>query len=108
ITTAFNKDDAQVCFFVPFPNWLRIYKFSKDDLRIHERALRMALINPELAPGFEAARTLCAYEWAMQHVCDTPHCEHSMDEQEGGGGGKTTADRKPLEDAVDRVLLSSR
>lgn len=108
VTTAFNQDDAQVCLFVPFPLGLRNYQFTDRDLRIHERALRTALINPELAPGFEAARTLYARDWAMIHVCDAPLCPADNNDGGDGASGTATANRVALEEAVKRVLISSK
>jgi hypothetical protein len=108
VTTAFDQENAQICVFVPFPIWLRTYSFSEDDLRINERALRIVLIDSQLADGFQAARTVFARRWAMQHVCDVPACPHHS---VGGGGSSQATDgpaRKALEDAVNRVISSSR
>ena len=109
VTTAFAKDDAQICFFVPFPVALARKCFGEEDLRIHERALRGALINPELAGGFEAARTAWARNWAMDHVCDAPHCAHS--EVSGSGEikeGANAPSRALLETATQRVISICR
>lgn len=109
ITTAFDKLNAQVCIFVPFPIWLRSYTFVEEDLRTHERDLRMALINPELAAGFEAARLLYSRNWAMLHVCDAPPCDHAGTLAGGGGGtGIDPTGRKPLEEAAARVVMASK
>ena len=81
VRTAFANEDAQICLFVPFPFWLQGKVFTPDDLRTHERALRMALIDRALAPAFDGARLLAARDWAMTHVCDKPRCNSSRLEQ---------------------------
>jgi hypothetical protein len=110
VTTAFTQDEAQVCFFVPFPPSLRYKTFSETDLRVHERALRGALLDLELADGFQAARSAYARRWAMQHVCDAPTCHQEHDSTNGSGGEDENEDpsRKAVEDAVKRVIACAR
>jgi hypothetical protein len=109
VTTAFDKDDAEVCVFVPFPPLLQNKIFSEVDLRIHEQPLRAALLDRALADGFEAARRSYARMWAMMHVCDGPECTPKA----SSAGTQTTTSAKSvprtaLDAAVKQVIQATK
>ena len=108
VTTAFDRDNAEVCVFVPLPLSLRNKVFAEQDLRVHERALVAALLDSRLADGFQAARTTYARTWAMQHVCDRPKCDHPRPPATSGPNDGGGTPRAALDAAVARVVSAAR
>lgn len=72
ITTEFLRDQAVLVAL--FPNPLPKITFSLEEIRLYERSLRMALTDPNLAAGFDAARLIASREQALVAVCAKPAC----------------------------------
>jgi hypothetical protein len=71
IKTGFLPAEAGLCVLIDNPIKEQFDRFA---LRVHEQPLRRALLQRELAPGFDAARTLSARERACQVACDRCIC----------------------------------
>lgn len=72
ISTEFLLDKVIPVALLPNPQ--RNLMFDKDSIRLHERALRMALVDSNLVDGFAAARFLESRQNAMDIVCEKPAC----------------------------------
>jgi hypothetical protein len=79
---ATDLDRAHVGLCVLVDNPLRV-PLDRAALRVHEQALRRALLDRQLAPGFAAARLLEQRDQACRVACDRCHC--SAPPQRAGG-----------------------
>ncbi len=75
ITVQFAEEDAALCVLVDMPgDIVRIPLDAPLTCRIHEQALRAALLDRNLAAGFDAARFLAARDEAKKLLCDKVRC----------------------------------
>jgi hypothetical protein len=72
VTTAFDTERAGFCVLVPNP--INI-SFNREALRVYERPLRRALLDPMLTDGFAAARLLDARSRACDVACYRCSCQ---------------------------------
>ena len=64
---------------IGLPPSIRGLTWTRDDIRTYERALRLALLDPDMAPGFAAARMLEARANALKLVCERAVCPDNND-----------------------------
>ena len=75
IVTKFVPNESGLCVLVDNPLKLQ---FDRWALRVYEKALRRALVDRNLAPGFDAAHLLYSREQACRVLCETCHCSSNM------------------------------
>lgn len=75
VTTALRREQARLVVLVPSAELVPFVQFNLDTVRQHETALRMALLDRALAPGFEAARLVDARDRACEALCQTCRCQ---------------------------------
>jgi hypothetical protein len=95
VETAFDRDGARLVVFVPNPVTLQP---SRDALRLHEDALRPALLARGLAAGFDAARLLAARDRLCAIACARCECEPN-----GGGGLGSVGMSLELQRSLDNL-----
>jgi hypothetical protein len=82
--TFLRAEGVRIVALIEASSLADIQSFTRDRLRSHERALRFALLDQSLAPGFDAARFLDARERACGILCTGCRCSASA---AGAGGG---------------------
>lgn len=78
VTTAMRTNEVKLVVLMPDPlqagTQPQDRRFSRSSVRQHERALRLALLDRELEPGFDAARLLDAYDRSGPVLCNSCAC----------------------------------
>jgi hypothetical protein len=72
VDTSFVEENAVLVAMVPNP--LRLLTFERETLRVHESALRRALLDDNLASGFDAARLLRSRQFSLDLACEELPC----------------------------------
>ena len=104
VSTAVRKDDIRLVVLIPSAQLSGLEGFNRQTVRVHETALRLALLDRELEPGFAAARLLDARDRACDILCTG--CTCSDDEPAGDGSAEwnaVVATANALADAVKAV-----
>ena len=106
ITVRFAEEDAALCVLVDMPDEiLRIPLSDAATCRVHEQALRAALLDRGLAPGFDAARFLAAREEAKRLICEKVCCPIAAAPPAAGSGAGSPTVPQPV--AVPREVSTS-
>jgi hypothetical protein len=78
VTTAMRTNEVKLVVLMPDPLQAKAQpqdrRFGRGSVRQHERALRLALLDRELEPGFDAARMLDAYDRSCNVLCNSCPC----------------------------------
>jgi hypothetical protein len=82
VTTSFDAERAGLCVLLPNPITI---SFNRESLRVYERPLRRALLDPMLAEGFAAARFLDARSKACEFACEKCSCSGITDPNSSTG-----------------------
>lgn len=74
VITRLQAGRAQLVVLIPSADLAGVARFDRRAVRTHERALRLALLDATLAPGFDAARLLDARDRACGVLCQGCSC----------------------------------
>lgn len=73
VRTYLSADAVRLVALMTSPQAQQV-EFNRETVRLHERALRLALLDRNLEPGFAAARHLDAFERSCNVLCNTCTC----------------------------------
>lgn len=115
LVTEFADEDAAICVLIEMPMEVTGIDFADPRaVRVYERALRAALLDPGLAAGFDAAKLLASRDRAKQVVCDKVRCPdreppRPPDRPDGADGGERPPAVPPgLDTALTDVTDAAR
>jgi hypothetical protein len=108
VVTEFAEEDAAVCVLIEMPTQIREINLGDPrTARLHEQALRAALLERGLAGGFDAARFLYSREQARRLVCEKVRCAPPVPEPPAGGETAQQQPRQPEVPADVRTALEA-
>ncbi|WP_405724444.1 hypothetical protein OG885_00800 [Streptomyces sp. NBC_00028] len=103
VTTYVRAEDVRLTVLIPSSQLTRLRGFDRNAIRVHETALRLALLDRSLEPGFAAARLLDARDRACAILCEG--CSCGDDEASNAGSIEWNAVAAAARAVADAVAL---